>query len=464
MIRRTLGQVAAMIGEAEIGLPEHGQIAIDGVSTDTRSIAPGSLFVPIRGARFNGHAFVRDAFDAGAAAALWSKDEPNPPAGMPIVYVDDTLVAIQRLARAYRGQLRVKVIGITGSNGKTSTKDILANLLATRFKTEKTFGNLNNHLGVPLTLLGLEEDTEMAVVEMGMSALGEISMLASIAQPDAAIITNVSEVHLGDLKTRANIVQAKLEIASGLREDGFLACNGDNPLLIDRMREVHLPSQVVIFGETDESALYPRSHHLDETGVYFSLPDPDSPTLFAPLHGKHQIINALGAIAVARHFGLTYEDVRRGLRQIELTGMRTEMIQHGSCTIVNDAYKSNPTSVRAALETLYALPSHRRKLVVLGDMVELGEESPELHRQIGSEVDPYRVDMLFTLGEMGALIAESALRRFPSEHVVACRDKETLIASLRSALTPGCIVLVKGSRGLKLEDVVEALLVEVSAR
>jgi UDP-N-acetylmuramoyl-tripeptide--D-alanyl-D-alanine ligase len=461
MIRRSLSQVADMIDAPDLSGPYEATV-IRGVSTDTRTIEPGSLFVPIRGPRFNGHDFVADAIAQGATASLWCMDEPNPPAHLPLLYVDDTLKAVQRLAQAYRRQVRAKVIGITGSNGKTSTKDILSSLLAIRFKTQKTIGNLNNHLGVPLTLLRLEEDTEMAVVEMGMSGLGEIAMLSSIVQPDIAIITSVSEVHLGDLKTRGNIAQAKLEIVGGLKEDGLFIYNADNPILTERLERMELTCQKTSFGQSESFAFHPKSFFLDETGSYFSVDDPACPTLFLPLIGKHQMINALGAIGAARHFGLTYEDIRRGLRQVELTGMRNEVICIGSYTVINDAYKSNPTSVRAALETLYALPPYKRKIVVLGDMVELGDESEALHAQIGAELDPHRIDKLFTIGTMGVLIAESARRRFPTDQVIACTDKQELIVKLQEALTADSIVLIKGSRGLRLDEVVDVLRTEAN--
>ncbi|KLR74949.1 UDP-N-acetylmuramoyl-tripeptide--D-alanyl-D-alanine ligase, partial [Geobacillus sp. T6] len=214
MIKRTVRQIAEM-ADGQCLKPEWENIVVSGVSTDTRTIQAGNLYIPLRGATFNGHDFVQEAAQKGAAAVLWAEREGTPPEGVPVVVVDDTLLALQRLAARYREQLGLKVIGVTGSNGKTTTKDMIAALLSTRYRVQKTEGNLNNHIGVPLTLLSLEEDTEMAVVEMGMSGFGEIERLTMIARPDAAVITNIGEAHLQELGSREGIAKAKLEILAG---------------------------------------------------------------------------------------------------------------------------------------------------------------------------------------------------------------------------------------------------------
>lgn len=468
MIRRTLSQVAQMIGSAEL-LNFSSHLIIEGVSIDTRTIRAGNLFVPIVGERFNGHAFVQAALDSGAAAALWQKEEPNPP-DVPLILVDDTLAALQQLAKAYREQLRTQVVAITGSNGKTSTKDILAGILSTAFKTQKTNGNLNNHLGVPLTLLSLEEDTEMAVVEMGMSGLGEIELLSSLASPEAAIITNVSEVHLGDLHTRERIAEAKLEIVSGLKKGGLFALNGDNPLLLETLTQSRRNTadvQIKTFGMLPSNMLHPVDYTLDETGVRFGIADEmqrtSSESFLVPLLGKHQMINALGAIAIARHYDLSDEQIRQGLLQIDPTGMRNERIQTSRYTIINDAYKSNPSSLRAALETLAALDAYERKIAVIGDMVELGDEVEQMHREIGEQLKPEEIDVVVTLGPMAAELAQAAAQNFPEGRVIACIEKQQVIDALRNIDLEGSAILVKGSRALQLEDIVKALQYEVNA-
>lgn len=467
MIRRSLQQICEMIRAVQMSTQDTNKL-IHGVSIDSRSIVAGNLFIPIKGPRFNGHDFVREAMARGAAASLWNITEPNPPDDASLIFVDDTLAAMQRLAHSYRTQLNVHVIGITGSNGKTSTKDIMAGLLAIQYKTQKTRGNLNNHLGVPLTLLGLEEDTEMAVVEMGMSDLGEIEQLSRIAQPDAAVITSVSEVHLGDLKTRERIIQAKMEIVRGLKNNGLFVFHGDNPALIRYMN--HHPEmqnllpgfQSISFGDAKTNNIYPTSCSMDETGVSFTIADPECPKLFLPMIGKHQAMNALGAIAIARHFGLSYDQIGQGLIQVEASGMRNQLVFAGKYTIIHDAYKSNPTSLRAALDTLYELKRYPRKYAVLGDMVELGEEATELHNEIGHELDPHQIDVLFTIGPLAQYIARAAQQHFPSDRVIICMEKAELIKALLSAAQDESVILIKGSRQLQLEEVVESLCNEVN--
>ncbi|WP_010269075.1 UDP-N-acetylmuramoyl-tripeptide--D-alanyl-D-alanine ligase [Paenibacillus senegalensis] len=468
MITRTFKQIAQMIG-AGWNPDYQANPLIRGVSIDTRTLEPGNLFVPIVGDRMDGHRFVQQALDKGAAAVLWEKSKPVPPAYGPVLLVDDSLLALQRLAKVYRSELPVRVIGITGSNGKTSTKDILAALLSTTFKTQKTFGNLNNHLGVPLTLLALEEDTEMAVVEMGMSALGEIQLLSSIAKPDAAIITNASEVHLADLKSREYIVQAKLEIVCGLKEDGVLVYNGDNPRLTQPLSRLKGSYERLSFGDHPANDVYPVHYTMDDTGVEFTISDRECPRLRIPLLGKHQMINALAALSVARYFGISFARITKGLLQIEATGMRNEKIEIADgITVINDAYKSNPSSLQAALDTLYEMEESRQKIAVLGDMVELGEESEKLHKSIGERLTAERLDHLFTLGRMAEHIAAAAKEaNYPVERITVCADKEQLINELYQARREGrleqSIILVKGSRALQLEDVIEALQQQTEA-
>lgn len=459
MIQRTLREIKKMVDGT--GLKKGAErIFIKGASIDTRQIKAGQLFIPIKGDRFNGHDFIEKAIDNGATAALWNKNEPVPGIDFPLIFVEDTVDALQKLAKEYRMQLSTKVIGITGSNGKTSTKDILADLLKTKYRTRKTFGNLNNHLGVPLTILEIEEDTEMAVIEMGISALGETELLSSIASPDVAIITNIGEAHLTTLGTKANILQAKLEILTGLKPNGLFVYYGDDHLLRKKVPQMEINHEILTFGEGPSNSYSVIPEEIKVNGSTFKLQMKDSPTFFLPMLGKHQMYNATAAIAVARYFGVSFDLIQKGMFKVDATGMRNEIIHVGQYTILNDAYKSNPSSLRAALEVLYGLQSYKQKIVVLGDMNGIGDEEVQMHREIGEGLDPEEIHYVFTIGPLAQHIAEGAKLRFKSHRVISCIDKTQLIEKVREIVAGGSIILIKASRELELEEVVDVLKAE----
>jgi UDP-N-acetylmuramoyl-tripeptide--D-alanyl-D-alanine ligase len=461
MIRRTLEQMKELLGAEAIGQVGAGNIQISGVSTDTRSIQPGNLFIPLIGENFDGHAYALVAYECGAAAALWQSDRPNPPEGMPLIVVTDTLKALQRLAKAYREKLPVRIVGITGSNGKTTTKDLVASVLSTTYAVHKTKGNLNNHIGLPLTLLQMDESTEFAVVEMGMSGRGEIALLSELAEPEAAIITMIGESHMLQLGSREEIARAKVEIAGGLREDGILIYNGDEPLIEQVFPEMPKPKVFdrLRFGQTDGNDLYPTSIELEDAGTSFRINLPDYPDLYIPLLGSHNVVNALAAIAVAAYFGVKPLHIAEGLATLQMTSMRIEKLSAPSgLTVLNDAYNASPTSMKAALQLVEQLTGYSRKFVVLGDMLELGDQEEQFHREIGRMLSPQTIERVFTFGRLAANIAEEASRSFPDGKVKAFDDKVQLIDELQSLLKPDDVILVKGSRGMRLEQVANALL------
>lgn len=455
MIRRSFKDIARWV-TGEIFEPGDTPVEVTGVSTDTRKIQQGNLYIPIVGENFNGHDFVKGAVENGASGALWQKNQLNPPDDVPLIYVEDTLVALQDLAKNYLASIPTKVVGITGSNGKTTTKDMVTSVLATTYKVQKTEGNYNNHIGLPLTVLQLEEDTQYAVLEMGMSGRGEIELLSTIAKPEAAIITNIGESHLQDLGSREGISEAKFEITAGLRENGTLVIHGDEPLLTEKV--VNSKFKVVTFGNSKMNNYYPVQIEQKSNGTYFSINGEESTKFFIPVLGKHNINNALSAIAIAQLFNVSIADIIKGLGMIKITGMRTELIQGKSgVTVINDAYNASPTSMRAAIELLQDLKDYRRKVVVLGDMLELGDNEETFHYEIGKGMDNGRVDYVFTFGQLGRKIAEGAALKFPDKQVLAFNDKQELITKLKEVVEEGDIVLVKGSRGMKLEEVVHAL-------
>lgn len=462
MIIRTLSQIAAMCGGV-VAAPAAESIRIEGIVTDSRKIQPGCLFVPLVGEQFDGHQFAGDCLAAGAGAVLWAKGKGEAPG--PAVLVEDTLLALQQLAKSYLKQCGTRVIGITGSNGKTTTKDMVFALLATTFRVHKTSGNFNNHIGLPLTLLSMPESTELAVLEMGMSGRHEIELLSNLAEPETAVITNIGESHLLQLRSRKEIARAKLEILSGLKPGGLLVFNGDEPLLHEVLGEPEDSRQQELkrltFGLQDNNDVYPTEiKYMEKKTTFASNQDSiqKKQVFELQLPGEHNVVNALAAITVARHYGVPEENIAAGLKQTEFTGMRIEtVIGSSGITILNDAYNASPTSMKAAINVLEKSQGHRKKIAVLGDMLELGPEESEYHLQVGRYLHPDKADLLFTYGKLSDKIAEGAAETMKHDTVFAYHDKSELIESLISVLHGNDVVLVKASRGMKLEEVVDAL-------
>jgi UDP-N-acetylmuramoyl-tripeptide--D-alanyl-D-alanine ligase len=456
MFEKSLKETCEML-HVQNDLAQFEDLIIKGVSIDTRKIEKGNLFVPFKGENVDGHRFVRQAVEKGASAALWDKNVPNPPEDIPVLVVDDPLLALQSLANQYRHQLDLKVVGITGSNGKTTTKDMVASLLGTKYNVHKTQGNYNNHIGLPLTILALPHDAEVAVLEMGMSGFGEIELLSEISQPDAAIITNIGESHLQDLGSREGITKAKLEIVQGLKEGGLFAYYGDEPLLKEQVKDLSL-NHVETFGRSEANTIYPVKIDMNNEGSRFETSCYEGEAFFLPVLGQHNIHNALAAILIAKEFGVTVEEMKKGLNSLKLTGMRMEMTegQKGE-KIINDAYNASPTSMKAAVRLVSELEGFNTKILVLGDMLELGDNEEEFHLEIGRMIDPEKIQRVYTYGELGKFIAKGALERFSLENVHAFQDKNELAQKLKDYTQGGELILFKASRGMKLEEVIDAL-------
>ena len=458
MILRSVDGIIRML-DADYIDNDDIQKRVCGVCIDSRKVVEGNLYVPIKGANNNGHEFVQQAIQKGAAATLWNRDEAFPPENITVILVDDTLAALQKLAAVYRQQLSMKVIGITGSNGKTSTKDILAGMLSQSYVTQKTLGNYNNEIGVPLTLLSMSENTQAAVIEMGMENLNEIDFLTKMVCPDIAIITNVGTAHLENLKTQENIAKAKLEITHGLAPFGMLIYNGDQKLLRDAVTKEGINGDIRIktFGENSGNDVYLSYVQQTEDGITFSVND--EPTRFTmDMLGKHQAVNAISAMIAARALQLSDTDIQFGLNTIEKTGMRNELMRANKALILNDSYKSNPQSSVAALETLvlFDIPY---KIAVFADMLDLGDQSDLIHFQLGKQTAEYGVSEVLTYGEMGAYIAQGAIDQSDGTlHVQHFADKAKLIAYLMPYRNKECMILIKGSRSMKMDEVVDALI------
>jgi len=453
MFRGSLKDVQDMVGGKGLAV-QFENIVATGVTIDSRTVCVGNLYIPIIGARVDGHSFVQNVVTVdGCVATLWQQDVPGMPTDIPVIVVEDTKKALQELAMAYKETLKMKIVGITGSNGKTSTKDILASILATRYQVHKTLGNFNSEFGMPLTLLMASNNTEIAVLEMGMRGHGQIKLLSDMAKPDVSMITCIGEAHIEELGSRENISIAKFEITSGLSEAGLFVYHGDEPLLDLRIAEVQPNFKMIPFGEAATNDYYPTSIEVVDNGMTFKINQSDLEFRLSVL-GKHNVMNAIAAIAVARHFDVSFEDIQRGLANIEMSKMRMEVTQaKNGMMIIDDTYNSSPTSVRATLDLLYTLDSYTQKIVILGDMLELGDHEITYHQTIGAEIDKQQIDAVLTYGSLAKHIAEQS--KVPlTKHF---DDKPALAAYLESISDDKTVCLVKGSRGMALEEVIGLL-------
>ncbi|MFC4770217.1 UDP-N-acetylmuramoyl-tripeptide--D-alanyl-D-alanine ligase [Effusibacillus consociatus] len=461
MIRATISQLVQMTqGELLTGNPA---AEIKGVSTDSRAGISGRLFVPLVGERFDGHDFLTQAISQGAVATLWQTNRPLPEALDPrvaVIGVEDTLLALQQLAKSYRQTLQLSLIGVTGSNGKTSTKDLIAAVLAERFKVQKTQGNLNNHIGLPLMVLALEPDTDVAVLEMGMSGIGEIALLADIAAPEIGVITNIGEAHIEYLGSRERIADAKFELIERLPDSGLALLYGDEPLL--RALREKVPCEVEWFGfgeSNDVRAVEVRSLGLE--GTVFRL-EGDHSEYHVPIPGRHQVGNALATVAIARRLGMTKEEIASGLSKASLSAMRMEVKKRAAGGyVVNDAYNASPTSMKAALRMLSETPDTDFKVAVIGDMLELGAVAREMHYEVGHLAGELAIDLLVTVGQHAGDIAEGALAAgLAKEQIFVADSKQRAIDFINRTTSTKRqpVILVKASRGMKMEEVVTGLL------
>lgn len=437
-----------------------------GAVIDSRKAKPGEIFIPLQGEKENGHQYLLAALNQGAAGSLLEYAEipgfsgVEFPPGKVVVAVENTLQALQRLARAHRQKFDLPVVAVTGSNGKTTTKDFIAAVLAARYRVLKTEGNLNNHIGLPLMLLRIKEEHQGVVLEMGMSGYGEIALLTSLSSPNLGVITNIGEAHLEMLGSRESIARAKGELLEGMAPGSAAFLNADDPLL--RPMGERFPGQVLTFGFAPEADFRALHYGPGDGGYSFAASRPareGGESYWIPLPGKHNVYNALAALAIGTHLQLTPEEIRAGLAAAEVSAMRMErcFAGRGFC-IVNDAYNASPTSVMYALDYLVEWAGAQRKIAVLGDMLELGEASEAAHRAVGRYAAEKGVDLLVTLGERARWMAEGALQSGVSpEQVFACTDCEEILHHLEACLEKGVTILIKGSRGMKMERIAEML-------
>lgn len=431
-------------------------ISVAGFSIDTRRITPGNFFVPLVGEREDGHRYVPEALAKGAAGSFYAQPSPPAfPASSLIIGVEDTLAALQKLARAYRRRFKLPVVAITGSSGKTTTKDLVGSVLRVSRRVLVTPGNLNNEIGLPLTLLTLDRQHQVAVVEMGMSAPGEIATLARIASPRVGIITNVGPAHLEQLGSLTGVAAAKEELLEHLGRQGVAILNGDDPL-VRKMGE-RFPGKSYYYGFSNgdfQARDWAFAGGVNRFKVCF--PGGQVYPFELALPGRHMVSNALAAIAVGSLFGLTPAQIAGGIAGCSFTGGRLQLRQAGKLTIIDDSYNANPASMKASLQVLKELGGSKT-VAVLGDMLELGPVARRAHREAGRFAARRGVPYVITVGELAGEMAAGA--RAEGAKTYACRDcREAFQALLGLPLGEGWHILVKGSRGMKMEQLVSSLL------
>ncbi len=430
----------------------NGAVQTDAVQTDSRALTKGALFLALRGERFDGHAFIRQAVDAGAAGVIAEEAPDDLPADFAVIKVKNTLEALQHLAASYRRTLQAKVVDITGSSGKTSTKDFTAAVLAERGRVTKTEGNLNNHIGLPLTILRASSADEFGVFEIGMNHPGEIAPLARISRPDAAIITNIGDAHIEHMGSRSAIAQEKGMLAEAIGPEGFVVMPSDDAYTDSIAARTHARMIRAGLEHGDVHATDIRADHAGSRFTIHARGWEEEGHVGAP--GRHMVKNAMLAVAVGLEYGLPLEACIEGLRRATLTKGRLERKMVRGISILDDSYNANPESMIAALETLGQMPG--RKIAVLGQMNELGTETEHGHWRVGKAVARENINYLITVGDVAAGIAASA-RDHGTKTALTLDTVLEAAAMLRSLARNGDIVLIKGSRSVKMESIIEEL-------
>ena len=464
MRNMTLENIAAACGGTYYGSENDKSKEIAGAVIDNRLIEKDYLFIAIKGARVDGHSFIPAAFEVGALAVL-SEHELENPVG-PYILVDSCEEAMKKLARFYRQSLDIKVVGITGSVGKTSTKEMIASVLSQKYNVHKTEGNFNNEIGLPLTIFKIREEHEVAVLEMGISDFGEMHRLAEMANPDVCVITNIGLCHLENLIDRDGILRAKTESFEHMTPNGVAVLNGDDDKLCTKTEVNGRPT--VFYGIGSEN-IVPEELVQGKKSIYATDVEAIGLTgtkatihiedmqfdVEIPIAGEHNVYNALAAVAVARELGLSLEEMKRGIESVQTIGGRSNLIHRNGLTIIDDCYNANPVSMKASIDVLSK--AEGRKIAVLGDMGELGADERKLHFGVGEHFAGKGIDMLFCTGELSMEIVSGVVLASPDTQVHYFGTKEALIEALKAECKEGDTILVKASHFMDFPEIVKAL-------
>ena len=427
---------------------------VTAVTTDSRKVTEGCLYIPMKGAKFNGHDFIPQVMEGGALLTLTEKDEAAE--GYPYIKVKRTDIAIQRIAEFYRVELGIPVVGITGSVGKTSTKEMIAAVLSQKYNVLKTAGNFNNNLGLPLTIFRITEEHEIAVLEMGISHFGEMTDLARTARPNTMVITNIGTCHLEFLKDRDGVFEAKTECFEYVDfENGTVVLNGEDDKLC-RVDQVHGRAPI-FYGMDPGMRVYAENIQplgLKGTACTINIDDRYF-DVTVPIPGRHMVMNALAGAAVGSLYGLTDEEIKAGIESLETLGGRFNIVETGKYTVIDDCYNANPMSMKASLGVLNDV--EERCVAILGDMGELGENEAALHREVGEYAGEQNIDEYIVVGELAKNISEAIREVKPEADLHTFETVEELIPALDTLLKEGDIVLVKASHFMGFDRIVEAL-------
>lgn len=446
----------ARIVEGRMAGGDPSQLVLN-ISTDSRTLQPGDLYVPLKGERFDGHDFIWEAVSRGAMGFLTSQSYTRED-DLAIIQVRDCLAALQALAREVRNRSSYRTIGLTGSTGKTSTKDFLKSILARRFKVRATPKSYNNEVGLPLTILAAGSQDEILIAELGMRGEGQIAQLCEILRPDMGIVTRIGPVHLETLGPEDRIARAKGELVEAIPETGLVVLNRDDrwfPYMVGKAR-----GRVVSYGIDSEAEVRATDIELDaEARPSFQLISRNGKTLVKlETMGEHNVANALAAAALADGLGVSMEEIREGLQEAELSGMRMEMVRVGGIRIINDAYNANPMSMKAALRTLSHVGKRARTIALLGDMLELGEKAVYYHREIGREVVEQKIDFLIAVGDLSKYTYEAAVEAgLEQKRALLVDSLDDAANEIKKILSSGDVLLIKASRAIGLERVLERI-------
>lgn len=435
------------------GKEESRFLTICGITTDSRKVQDGFLFIPLKGENVDGHDFIPDVFGKKAVCTLTEK--PLAPEYEPYILVQSTLQALQDIAEFYRSILDIKVVGITGSVGKTSTKEMIASVLAQKFNVLKTLGNFNSQIGLPFMVFRLEEEHEIAVLEMGISDFEEMHRLSKIARPDVCVITNIGFCHLENLGNREGVLKAKSEIFDYMQENATIILNGDDDLLC-RVEEVR-GVRPVFFGTEEKHNIYADEiTSLGIRGVSCRIHNGEETfQVVIPLPGRHMVLNALAATAVGRQFHLTKEEIKKGIESVVPVSGRFRIIETEDFTIADDCYNANPVSMKASIDVLQS--AQGRKVCILGDMFELGKEEEKLHADVGRYAVQKEIDVILCVGALSRAMADAALKENGISEVNYFTDQDELFQKLFGILKKGDTILVKASHGMHFEHVIDEL-------